>query len=177
MKAPEKPGIPPTRGQGVGMILFGLLFAAGGAFIEWLSFVSPAKQVSAPPWVTGFAGLIFILPGLAFVIGGLQALFRMRSDAETDRIYRGVFMAAMLWLFAMAFGGVAFLGESSAFSGGITGSSMEARILFGIAGVAIAIFAFMFTVVVLGVVTARNQKDRAAKAADSGSGQNGPSPG
>jgi len=113
------------------------------------------------------------LPGLAFVIGGLQALLRMRSDAETDRINRGVFMAAMLWLFAIAFGGVAFLGESSAFSGGITGSSMEARILFGIAGVAIAIFAFMLSVVVLGAAMARNQRNRAATPADSGPAQNG----
>jgi hypothetical protein len=151
-------------------MLFGLAFVAGGAFVEWKSFAAPED---APVWVVRFAGLIFILPGFAIFVVAVRGFFGMHSDPETARLYRGAFMAALLWLFAIAFGGAALFGEAHSFSGGVTGSSTEGRILFGIAGVAIGIFAFMFSVVVLGAVMARNQKNRAAKPADPESAQNG----
>jgi hypothetical protein len=165
-KTPGIPEVPPTRGQGVGMILFGLAFVAGGAYVEWLSFGSPPKVARAPPWLTGIAGLIFIVPGLAYVIGGLRALFGWQSDAETKRIYTGLFQAAMLWLFAIAFGGAAVF-ATEGFSGGVTGSPIEGRIVFGIFGLAVGLFAIMFSIVVLGAIMARNQKRRDAKPADS----------
>ncbi len=161
-KTPPKPEVPPTRGDGVARILFGLVFVAGGAYVEWLSFGAPPKVARAPPWLTGIAGLIFIVPGLAFVVAGLRAVFGWQSDAELKRIYTGLFQAAMLWLFAIAFGGAALF-ATEGFSGGVTGSPMEGRIWFGIFGLAIGLFAIMFSIVVLGAIMARNQKSRDAK--------------
>ncbi len=96
------------------------------------------------------------------LVAGLRAVFGWQSDAELKRIYTGLFQAAMLWLFAIAFGGAALF-ATEGFSGGVTGSPMEGRIWFGIFGLAIGLFAIMFSIVVLGAIMARNQKSRDAK--------------
>lgn len=122
-------------------LAMGGLFASVGLAIVFVSLgwipVDPAS-VHAPMWVLGLAGLIFMLPGLLMCYYGIRNGLAREGTKVVEKPWGGPgwFVGAAI---ISAFGAiglwVGFGDGPREFSGGVTGSPMEGRFVFGSMGV------------------------------------------
>ncbi len=72
---------------GLGLALFGLVFALVGGFFTFAGFAArqwlDGGEVNAPYWVIGVVGLVFLIPGLLLLVQALRALL---SHARAKRL-------------------------------------------------------------------------------------------
>ncbi|MDH3223893.1 MAG: hypothetical protein OEO23_09265 [Gemmatimonadota bacterium] len=134
--------VPPLLG-----LAMGGLFAAAGLTVVFVSLgwipVDPSS-VHAPMWVLGLAGGMFLLPGL------LMCYYAVRNGLAPDgAVFKekpwggpGWFVGAvMVTGFAAMALWVGFGGGPRQFSGGVTGSEREGRLVFGGSGLVCATLA------------------------------------
>ena len=125
----------------------GGLFAATGLAIVFVSLgwipVDPSS-VHAPMWVIGLAGGAFLLPGLLMGYYGIRNGLAPEGPVPKERPWGGpgwFVGAVMITSFAAIALGVGFGDGPREFSGGVTGSEREGRLVFGTAGLLCATLA------------------------------------
>ena len=125
-----------------GLVMGGVFSAAGLAIVlislGWLP--SDPASVHAPMWVLGVAGGVFLLPGLLMCYYGLKNGLSDESPADRpkEKTWGGPsWLVAVLMVSAFAAMGIWIgLGDGPReFSGGVTGSEVEGRVVFGAMGV------------------------------------------
>jgi hypothetical protein len=142
--------------------LLGLVFALGGGrFVAQGVGLLPLRgDLYAPRWVLAVCGLVFMLPGLALLLGALKMAAFPALQLVDAKLAAGFFVAIILSLMAIVFGGVVWYGDPEGYEGGITGTVTEGRIVFGIATVVLAFVAFVFWVLSISAATGRRARKR-----------------
>jgi hypothetical protein len=141
--------------------LVGLLAAISGTFIVSIAvglIPAPEQSFHAPHWVVGLAGLVFVLAGTSFLapslVAGLRAVdqYTPAQQKAIDLVQQilgclllSAFAAVPLWI---GFGaGERMFSLSLGFSGWASqgpGGETTGRIIFGAAGILVAVWA-LFT--------------------------------
>lgn len=136
---------------GAGLVMGGLFAAIGLAVVflglGWIP-IDPSR-VHAPMWVIGLSGMVFLLPGLLMCYYAIQnglsgEAGRPKEPGEIggpSQLVGGL----MVSIFAIIGLWVGFGDGPRKFSGGLTGSDWEGRILFGGIGL-------LFAMIALGVL-------------------------
>lgn len=121
-------------------IVAGAVFTIAGTLLELHAFGAVfADQPSAHPWLVAIAGLLGIVPGICFVVLGLRTASRSATQAKSnDEVLVGCIVSlASVTLMAILLTAVAVFAwqtdPSGRFSGGITGSIWEHRIIWSLA--------------------------------------------
>lgn len=144
-------------------LLVGILFSGAGVFILLVSFGVIFADSGNPPAIIGIlAGMCFLLPGLL----SLYYAFRNRRRAPAQSVFEPVEWAVGLILLAAlsAIGAyISLAGEEERFSGGLTGTAIEARIVFGIGTLICMFITIMYLVKGIGKWRAKKENEKDEK--------------
>ncbi len=128
-------------------LAMGGLFAAVGLTVVFVSLgwihVDPSS-VHAPMWVLGLAGGMFLLPGLLLCYYGIRNGQARDGTVPKEKPWGGpgwFVGAVMITAFAAMALWIGFGDGPREFSGGVTGSEREGRVVFGGAGLLCATLA------------------------------------
>jgi len=128
--------VTPKQGISVGVIVAGI----GLVIVLRAANIIQAGAIHAPNWVVGIAGLAFFLPGLFMVYYGIRNAyqpFRLAPRRDPGQLsFGGWILVGLLTTGLGLIGAWVALGPGARqFQGGITGSAIEGRIVFGIGAV------------------------------------------
>lgn len=125
--------------------LFSLAFVGAGVLIILQAYdIVPHGRMNVPRWVAAAAGAAFLAPGLCMLAMAVKGLIAPASMEGPQPGFAATIVATMLTGMALVFGGAALVGDARGFYGGLTGSVIEGRIVFGFAALVLAAIAGVF---------------------------------
>jgi hypothetical protein len=133
------------------MVLFGAPFAlfGGALFLQGLGIVPVLSQMNGPRWLLVPVGLVFLAPGVLYCQAGFRIAVTGRPpDPSDSRRSITRMLAVFLTGMSLALVGVAFFGDPRGFYGGIPGTTIDKRLMFGIGGLFVGAIAAVYWVLV-----------------------------